>query len=576
MALTLEKTGRTPAHEPYYDLGPHTRPITTKIRDAQIWFDRGLVWAYSFNHRESAACFNQVITNDPECAMGYWGAAFASGPNYNKVWMAFDEKDLATTVAKCYDLSKKALSYASLATPKEKALIHAIQSRFPNREVPGDFNPSVLAYGDAMRKVYHEFGEDDLDIITLTADALMNTAPWKLYESQTGEPNLTTPVLEVKEMLERGLQHPDARNHPGILHMYIHLVEMSKQPELAVIPADYLRNLVPDGGHIHHMPSHIDVLIGDYRRAVHTNLRATVADDKYYGREGGENFYSFYRMHNYHSLIYAAMMAGQSRMALEATDRMEATITEDMLLIDSPPMASWLEFFKSVRVHVLIRFGFWEELKKLSVPCNKELYCVTIAMIHYGKAIAWAATCNVENARKEQGLFLQAAKRVPDTRLDFPNKVVDELEVAKAMLDGEIEYREKNYSRAFECLRLAIKLDDSLVYSEPWGWMLPTRHPYAALLLEQGYVEKAAQVYAEDLGFDEKLVTAHQHPNNVWALQGYHECLVRLGRNEEARIIKRQLNVAAAGADIPIEVSCFCRLDKIGGESNPNCCDLAL
>ncbi|RYP86807.1 hypothetical protein DL769_000652 [Monosporascus sp. CRB-8-3] len=200
--------------------------------------------------------------------------------------------------------------------------------RFPSEEVPKDFTPSVLAYADAMRQVYKQFGENDLDIITLTADALMNTAPWGLYDSRTGKPNLSTPVLEVKEILERGLRHPDAKHHPGILHMYIHLVEMSDQPEIAVIAADHLRTLIPDAGHLHHMPSHIDVIIGDYRRALQTNLKATIADDKYYQREGGKNFYTFYRMHNYHSLVYGAMMAGQASVALEAASRIEATLTE--------------------------------------------------------------------------------------------------------------------------------------------------------------------------------------------------------------------------------------------------------
>jgi tetratricopeptide (TPR) repeat protein len=318
------------------------------------------------------------------------------------------------------------------------------------------------------------------------------------------------------------------------------------------------------------MPSHIDVLVGDYRRALNTNKRATIADDLYYAREGGENSYSFYRMHNYHSLIYGAMLAGNSKAALEAVDRMEVTITDRMLLIESPPLASWLEFFKSVRVHVLIRFGLWDSLKSLPIPEDKDLYCVTVATIYYGKGIAYAATDNVDEADQQRELFREAVQRVPDTRMAFPNKVVNILGIATAMLDGEIEYRRGNYTMAFESLKLAIQREDSLIYAEPWGWMLPTRHPYAALSLEQGHIEQAAQAYAEDLGLDDKLTRVHQHPNNIWALHGYHKCLVRLGRTAEARIIKKHLTIASAGADIPVESSCFCRLNtlKENGERN--------
>lgn len=569
--LTLERAGKVPASEPYYDLGRHSWRITTKSKDAQVWFDRGLLWAYSFNHRESAACFQQTIKHDSECAMGYWGAAFASGPNYNKVWEAFDPKDMKVSLANCFAWSRKAKELCSNASYAEQAICDALQHRFPSREQSGDFGPSVRAYADAMRQVYRLFGADHLDVTTLAADALMNIKPWKLYHAMTGEPNLETPVLEAKEMLETGLEHPSAKHHPGILHMYIHCVEMSNTPQLALKTADNLRKLVPDGGHITHMSSHIDVLVGDYRRAMHANIQATNADDRYYAREGGNNFYSFYRMHNYHSLIYSAMMAGQAREALEATARMEATLTEDILLINSPPMADWLEFFRSVRVHVLIRFGMWEELKDLPLPENKELYCVTEAMIHYGKGIAWAATNHVEKAEQERRIFREAAKRVPPTRLDFPNKVVDELQVASAMLDGELEYRRGNYKVAFDSLRTATGRDDALIYSEPWGWMLPTRHPLAALLLEQGRVEEAAQVYAEDLGLDAKLVRAHQHPNNIWALHGYHECLTRLGRKAEANIIQSQLNIAVAAADVPVQSSCFCRV-VTAKDQGSSCC----
>jgi hypothetical protein len=103
-------------------------------------------------------------------------------------------------------------------------------------------------------------------------------------------------------------------------------------------------------------------------------------------------------------------------------------------------------------------------------------------------------------------------------------------------------------------------LDDALPYDEPWGWMQPTRHAYGALLLEQGLIEQAETVYAEDLGYDPSIPRSSWHPANVWSLHGYHECLVRLGKNEPARIVKQQLDVALARADVPITSSCFCRM----------------
>ena len=548
--------------EDYFDLGEYHCPISTQSADAQQWFDRGLIWSYSFNHEEAVHCFRQVTLHDPDAAMGFWGIAYASGPNYNKTWAAFDAKDLQKSAECTYQATRQANALTGSVSAWEKAVVEALQHRYPVDHALDDYSSANKAYADAMRIVYEEHGRENIDITALFVDSLMNVAPRKMFDIHTGKPNPNSPVFELQTIFEKSLVLQGAHIHPGLPHLWIHFMEMSAIPERALNVANNLRNLVPDGGHMFHMPTHIDILVGDYERSLDYNTRATRADDKYYARNGGENFYSFYRLHNYHSLIYAAMLAGKRQVALEATERMEATITEAMLRIDSPPYANWMEFFLSVRAHVLIRFGMWDEIKELAMPQDQELYCVTTAMFYYAKGIAYAATGNLSEAKQVREQYRAAAANVPATRLDFPNKVIDILKVASAMLDGELEYRCGNYDLAFEKLREAIKWDDALHYTEPWGWMLPTRHSYGALSLEQGLVEQAATAYAEDLGLSDELVRLHQHPNNVWALHGYHECLTRLGRHAEARLLEGPLRLASALADVPVESSCFCRLRK--------------
>ena len=546
--------------DPYFDLGTFGRKVTTTSPEAQIWFNRALAWTYCFNHDEAITCYRQAIAHDPSCAMAYWGISFCSGSNYNKTWALFDEKDRVNAIKRCYEFSQEALRRAAAASQWEQALINAHAKRYPNDDPNRDLAACSKAYADSMRQVHARLGLEDFDIITLFADALMNCAPRKLYDASTGLPIASSPIFEAKDLLERALTMPGIEKHPGPAHMYIHLMEMSATPEAALPAAEMIREIFPDTGHTFHMPAHIDVLVGDYRRAVEYNLKATIADDKFFQQNGGLTFYSYYRLHDYHSLIYAAMLGGMSNAALSATDRMEATITEEILRVETPALVNWMEFFKAVRVHVLIRFGMWEELKKLDPLEDKELYCVTNVMRHYGKAIAYAATSQLAEADKERELFKEASKLVPPTRLDFPNKIVDILHVASAMLDGEIEYRRGNYDVAFERLEDAITLEDELPFAEPWGWMLPARHAYAALSLEQGRVEQAAKAYAEDLGLSRTPNRAHHHPKNVWALHGYHECLELLGRHAEATIIKQQLSLALAEADVQITSSCFCRL----------------
>lgn len=557
------------SQDDYYDLGTYRRPITTRSAEAQIWFNRGLIWCFAFNHEEAAECFEKAIAEDQDCAMAYWGLAYALGPNYNQPWHAFDDEALSRVVARTHRAVVKAKEKAGAASPVERALVQALELRYPQDRPAKDCSIWSREYAEAMRSVYKEFS-CDLDVATLFADALMNLTPWKLWDLSTGKPAVGARTLEVKDVLDRALAREGAREHPGLLHLYIHLMEMSPTPEAALTIADNLRGLVPDAGHLHHMPTHLDILLGDYRRAVASNSDAIRADEKYLARAGALNFYTLYRAHDYHFRVYAAMFSAQSKIALDTMTQLEASIPEELLLIQSPPMADYLEAFMGMRVEVLIRFGFWQEILALPLPSNQALYAVTTAMIHYAKAIAHSTHKNIPAAESQRDDFRSAVSRVPASRTLFNNKCSDILAIAASMLDGELDYHKGNYDSAFAHLRHSISLDDALPYDEPWGWMQPTRHAYGALLLEQGHIKDAAAVYRADLGLDNSLPRARQHPNNVWALHGYHECLVRLGREAEARILEPQLRLAIAVADVPIRGSCFCRLTQWKGVGCPD------
>ena len=546
----------------YFDLGRYRRSVTTTSDEARTWFDRGLVWTYGFNHEEAVRCFERAVAADPGCALAWWGIAYALGPNYNKPWEFFDAADLRTTVQRTHDALGRALALVDGVTPVERALVEALVHRYPaagqDVEAGGDFSVWNQGYAAAMAPVHERFG-DDPDVATLYADALMQLTPWQLWDLRTGEPAPGSRARDAAAVLDAALATDAGYEHPGLLHMYIHLWEMSTTPERALPVADRLRGLVPDAGHLQHMPTHLDVLCGDYRRVVSSNQDAVAADERYLAERGAMNFYTLYRSHDHHFVIYGAMFAGQSKVALDAVARLEASIPEDLLRVQSPPMADWLEGFLAMRVHALVRFGRWDDLVALPLPADPELYCVTTAMTHYAKGVAHAASGRVGEAEAERALFAAAYERVPPSRTLFNNTCRDVLAVAGAMLDGELEYRKGRHDVAFEHLRRAVALDDGLPYDEPWGWMQPTRHAYGALLLEQGRVEEAAAVYRADLGLDDTLPRALQHPGNVWSLHGYHECLVTLGRLDEARIVEQQLRLATAVADVPVEASCFCR-----------------
>ncbi|WP_163891079.1 tetratricopeptide repeat protein [Mycolicibacterium hippocampi] len=550
--------------EDYYDLGSYHRPIETPSAAAQVWFDRGMIWCYAFNHDEAIRCFDRALELDPDLAIARWGIAYAVGPNYNKPWEAFDPVDLATSLQRAR--TELALAATGRAGDVEHGLVEALTARYLTDD-PLDaeaLQAGHTGYADAMSALEGTY-PDDIDVAALAADALVNVTAWALWDSRTGEPAPGSRVVEAKRILDDALATPAGREHPGILHLYLHTMEMSTVPQEALPAADLLRDLVPDAGHLRHMPSHIDVLCGNYRDSVAANLAAVQADQRFVEREGALNFYSLYRAHNLHFIVYSAMFEGNSAIALQAAEQLAAQLTPELLTIESPPMADWLEAFVPLRIHVLVRFGRWADLIDTPVPRDQALYCTTAATVHYGRGVAYAATGQLEQARAERESFAAVYETIPESRYLFNNTSRDILAVAAAMLDGEIDYRAGQFDDAFAHLRRAVELDDSLPYDEPWGWMQPTRHAYGALLLEQGHAELAAQVYAADLGLDPTLSRPCQHPGNVWSLHGYHECLTRLGRDAEAVIIGRQLELARARADVPVLASCACRLEPADG-----------
>jgi len=543
----------------YYDLGRFSRRVTTTSPDAQKWFDRGLNWLYGFNHAEAIKCFRKALEHDPTCPMAHWGVSYASGPNYNLPWNLYDPAGKTQALASSYDALQAALAVADRATPPERAMIEALRVRYPQRETIEDQQPWDKAFTGELRRVFRAF-PSDLDVGCALADAIMNETPWRMWDLDADGGAEHPGTKEAVGLLE-GLFNdwPAAWDHPGLLHLYVHLMEMSPFPQRALRHGDRLRDLVPESGHLIHMPTHLDVLCGNYRDVVVYNQKAVAVDRKYLAREGAGGIYTMYRSHDHHFIVYGAMFLGQFEPALKAAQELIDTTPEALLRVPSPPMADLLESYLAVKQHVLVRFGKWREIIAQELPKDRDLYCTTTAMTLYAKGLAHSVLGEIAEAEKARAAFLEAKARVPDTRRLHNNTVVDMLAIATEMLNGELEYRRGNFDMAFAHLRRSVELQDALPYDEPWGWMQPARHALGALLLEQGHLAEAEAVYRADLGFDKSVSRACWHPDNVWALHGLHECLVRRGETLEAPLIKARLDLAQARADVPVRASCLCR-----------------
>ena len=545
-----------------FDLGPYSRKISTDSAEAQAWFDYGLNWAYGFHQEEAIRCFERVIEQDPDCAMGYWGAAYVTGPYYNLSWDKFSPAALDVALKATHDYAQEALRRLDGASSAEKAICHALAARFPktSSDDPSEFADWTDAYADAMRSVYADYPEDK-DVITLTAEALMCRTPWKLWDLQNRVPSEGSDTLEAIEILETAMARADAAgetHHPGMLHMYVHLMEMSPEPERALAACDTLMSLVPDAGHMVHMPSHVYMLCGMYEEGYQSNALAGVADRNWVAYNDELGKYTIYRLHNVHFMVYAAMMLGDYKRSIDAADYMLAELPTERREYREAYVPTYLEAYGAMKPHIYIRFGKWQEIVDAEMPDDPEHYAYTMATWHYAKAVAYANLGDFDKALSHQAAFPVMVEAVPEDRRIFENFQRDILGVGEAMMAGEIAYHRGNHDLGYDHLRESVRRYDALNYTEPWPWMQPTRHALGALLLDQGHVDEAKAIYQADLGLDDTLLRPTQHPDNVWSLLGYVECLEKKGEVISAEI-QQALDKAKAASDMDLSVSCFCR-----------------
>lgn len=558
----------------HFDLGTYRRPISTASAETQRWFDIGLNWCYGFNHEEGIKCFEKALETDPDCAFVHWGIAYAAGPFYNLTWKEHGEAEANAATKRCFEHIQLARANAATASAVEKRLIEALASRFqkPHAVTPPEFEQWDNAYAAEMRRVYQSF-PDDHDVMALFVEALMMRTVRRLWDLKAGKPAPNSDVVEALEVCERSIRLADeagVAQHPAIVHLHIHLLEMSTMPERGMRSADLLGEMCPDAGHMNHMPGHIYVLCGDYEKAKLASEKAVRANDLYLAYADEPTYYLLGCCHDLHLMMFTCMFLGQYQPALWAADKVRGLVTGDVVSIpDRPKLTQTVEGYHAMRAHVQVRFGRWQEIINEPMVAEPELYVLTAAMQHYAKGVAHATLRNFPEAEQERERFHQHLSRIPPERRFLSNPTRASLAVGAALLDGELAYHQGRHDEAYRHLRQAVELDDNLSYTEPWAWMHPPRHALAALLLDQGHTEEAEQVYRDDLGLSGKVQRCAQHPNNVWGLHGLVECLKRRGESVELPGLQARLTAALAKADMAITSSCLCRTSVQAGHS---CC----
>ena len=452
--------------------------------------------------------------------MALWGQALVLGPNINA---AMDPNDEPAA----FDLIGKAVALKASATAREQAYIEALAQRYSG--TPADRAERDRAYARAMADVVTRF-PDDLDAAALYAESVMDLRPWGYWQPD-GTPYAGT--ADVVRLLEDVIRtNPQ---HPGALHLYIHLMEPTRDAARAEQAADRLLTLMPAAGHMVHMPGHIYQRVGRYADAVRSNELAILADEDYITQCRAQGLYPMaYYPHNIHFLWWAATMDGRGALASSRRARWPPRCPT-RCSTQMPMLAG----FRVVPYYALTRFGRWDEmLREPAPPPGNPFY---EGIWHYRAR----ARLSRQGSGARRGGRTDRPPKALEPRLDAPlfspNTMRAVLAIAPDVLAGELAAARKEYAAAVAHLERAVRLEDGLVYTEPAEWHYPPRHALGAVLLEAGRPAEAETVYWEDL---------RRNPENGWALTGLLQALKVQGRTEDAAPIAARLDAAWSRADV--------------------------
>ena len=217
-----------------------------------------------------------------------------------------------------------------------------------------------------------------------------------------------------------------------------------------------------------------------------------------------------------------------TRSRIEAADGMVRTIPPELLLrARSPPMADWLEGLRPDEDPRADPLRTWQEIIDTPLPEDQALYCVTTAMIHYAKGVAYAATGRVAGGRR-------AARPVRGgRRRACPRHAA----CSEQHLPRHPGRRRRDAATASSSTARATTRPPSPTCAarSSWTTACPTTSPgpgcsrpatpTARCCWSRAASRRPRRSTAPTWGWTTRLPRACQHPENVWSLHGYHECL---------------------------------------------------
>lgn len=512
--------------------GHYQWKISHATDSAQFYFNQGISLYYAFHTIESIASFTKATHLDPNCAMAWYGKALAMGPTINYPNGYRPPSDAFEAAVKSKQLSAN-------CTPVEKDLINAIQQRY-SADTTAAIKQLRINYADAMQKVYVKHTAD-AEVITLYADALLLLHPWDLY-GHDFTPKPWTP--KIRSLLEQALLL--SPKHPGANHYYIHTMEASATPGVALKSAHILDTLMPLVAHLTHMPSHIYIRTGDYQKGIKNNDNAIAGFDTYVKQYApAANGFALYQAHNMHLKINCAQMAGDYKTAIDAAKQLQALIPPFYLALNDAD-GNYIQYIYAQPTLTNIRFGKWNDI--LNTPVVDTLAYASVIQ-HFARGLAYSRMGNRAMADQElHTLDKLLQNKVLETAMDNFSSARESAGVARLILLGVIAEDQKQYATAIGYLQQAVKAEDHIIYNEPRDWPIPARQYLGNVLIKAGKYHEAIAVLKHDLLIN---------PKNGWSLTGLQLAYAQTNNSAELKNVQAQLKDAWRIKDMEIKSPAF-------------------
>ena len=512
MAILAKAQQHEPASSPQEEGLGRVHMDTSCAATVAADFDRALALLHNFWYVRALEQFNQVLKNDPGCAMAYWGAAMT----YNH---PFWDPPLQADETAAWTLVRKG-SAALEASPREKLYLAAVAALYQDAG-RGSKSLRDQNYRDAMAAAHAQYPDDETALFY--GLSILGAIPEgsRGFEEQEKAAKLFEGVYA---------RHPD---HPGALHYLIHAYDDPVHAEQGLRAARAYAQAAAAVPHALHMPSHIFTRLGYWDESAATNLRGWEVSQTDVARAGESGAYRDY--HNLNYLEYAYIQLGRFRDAQQTVDIVAAqyqALPSKQTAPDTPELQS-----RHVRGRTIyavpdrVVYGYFDMLTRLLVEAGRWDEAAKIPLLVSSRdfravKLQWEAKAAA--IRRDPGTAKAAAAELVSLSQAPGQHPFAKLIIALQAVEAQAFAAEAvgDAANAVKKLKEAVAMEDSIDdLSQPPYPVIPAAELCGDLLLRLNQPVQAAAYFQK---------TLQRTPNRPRALFGLARSAQAVGDNATA------------------------------------------